>query len=70
MKEYIITLSWDTEAGVWYAANDEIPIVLESESFDSLVERVRIAAPELLEANGADPKCILHFMAERKDWVA
>ncbi|MCL1895647.1 MAG: DUF1902 domain-containing protein [Clostridiales bacterium] len=48
----MINLFWDEEASVWVATNDEIPIALESGSLDLLMERVRIATPELLELNG------------------
>ena len=41
---------WDPETEVWIAtSNDVLGLVLESGSFDALVERVRIAIPELLE---------------------
>jgi hypothetical protein len=70
MQEYIINLLWDAEAGVWYAINDEIPMALESKSIDTLIERVKLATPELLELNGKDSKCTLHFIAERKEDVA
>jgi hypothetical protein len=70
MSEYIITMTWDNEASVWCAVCDDIPIALESGSFDALVERVKVAAPEMLQMNGADPKCTLKFMAERRDGVA
>ncbi len=47
-----IKIIWDNEAGVWVATSQDVPgLVLESGSFDALVERVRIAAPELLEMN-------------------
>jgi len=43
---------WDD--GVWCAeSDDELGIVLESSSFDTLVERVRAAVPEMLELNFA-----------------
>ena len=52
MAEYLIQFLWDKEAAVWVATSDDIPgLVLESGSFDALVERVRAAAPELLEMN-------------------
>ena len=70
MSEYIITMTWDKEATVWCAVCDDIPIALESGSFDALVERVKTAAPELLQLNGADSKCVLRFVAERSDSVA
>ena len=70
MIEYVIEINWDNEAAVWYAVNDDIPIVLESGSFDALVERVKIAVPEILELNGKDADCYLHFIANRKEEVA
>ena len=70
MVEYTIAMTWDSDAAVWCAVCDDIPIALESSSFDALVERVKAATPELLEMNGADPDCVLHFVAERKDNVA
>lgn len=50
--EYIINLTWDNEANVWIAQSDDVPgLVLESGSFDALIERVRFAIPELLQLN-------------------
>jgi hypothetical protein len=67
MDEYEILLVWDDEAARWIAENDDIPIALESDSLDTLIERVRIAVPELLELNGK--KCVnvaLNFKMERQ----
>lgn len=50
--EYKIQLLWDNEASVWVATSTDVPgLVLESGSFDALIERVRYAIPELLELN-------------------
>ena len=49
---YIINVNWDEEAGVWYAVCDDIPLALESNSFDALIVKVKIAAYETLEMNG------------------
>ena len=67
MNEYTVFLSWDDEAQVWYCTSDDIPgLILESSSLDSLVERARHAAPELLELMGRDPaNASLSFKAER-----
>jgi hypothetical protein len=66
MIEYTILLTWDDEARVWVAVNDDIPIALNSASLDELIERVRLAAPEMLEMNGKPYKGIpLHFKADR-----
>ena len=70
MQEFTILISWDKTAAVWYAVCDEIPIALESGSFDALIERVKIATPELLELNGKSTECILNFITNRKEEVA
>ena len=70
MSEYTIKMNWDTEAKIWYAICDDIPLALESGSFDALVERVKVAVPELLQLNGAESACTLHFLAECKIGVA
>ena len=49
---YDIEVIWDEEAGVWCAICDAIPLALECNSFDALIERVKIAAFEILELNG------------------
>ena len=51
MNEYEIMLVWDDEAQKWYAQNDDIPIMLEDGSIDTLINRVKLAAPEMLEIN-------------------
>jgi hypothetical protein len=67
MEEYTITITFDEEAAVWYALNDDIPIALESDSLDVLIDRVKLAVPELLELNGKNHEhTILHFTMERE----
>ena len=70
--EYTITFSWDDEASVWIAECHELPgLILESGSFDALVERVKIAVPDLLELDRAEGTQVkLHFKAERLAVVA
>ncbi len=69
--EYVVKLIWDPEASVWVATSDDIPgLVLESGSFDALLERVRFAAPELLELNGTQRPVALSFQAERLERIA
>ena len=48
---YNIDVNWDETAGVWCAVCDEIPLALESNSFDALIEKVKTAAHEILELN-------------------
>jgi hypothetical protein len=67
MNEYEILLVWDDEAARWVAENDDIPIALEADSLDVLIERVRIAVPELLELNGKNyVNAALNFKMERQ----
>ena len=67
MDKYEILLVWDDEASRWVAENDDIPIALESDSLDVLIERVRIAVPELLELNGKNcANVALNFRMERQ----
>lgn len=48
-----VNVTWDADAGVWVAESEDVPgLVLESGSFDALVERLRYAVPEMLELNG------------------
>ena len=65
MKTCKIKMMWDED--MWIAeSDDELGIVLESASFDTLVERVRVAVPEMLELN-CDYKgdVQIHFEAKR-----
>ena len=48
---YYIDMSWDETAGVWCAVCDEIPLALESNSFDALIGKVKVVAYEILELN-------------------
>lgn len=70
--EYIVRLIWDDDAGVWVATSDDIPgLVLESGSFDALLERVRFAAPELLALNHTPTTPLsLTFLSERHERIA
>jgi predicted RNase H-like HicB family nuclease len=72
MNEYTVLLTWDNEARVWIAESDDIPgLILESESLDALIERVKDASPELLELNGRVHNNVsLLFKMERRAVVA
>jgi hypothetical protein len=71
MNEYTVLLNWDEEASKWYALNDDIPIILEDASLDTLISRVKIAVPEILEMNG-QPHTDIHllFRMERQAVIA
>ena len=48
----IVKIHWDDEAEVWVAICDELGIALESGSYDALIEKVRVAVPEMIDLNG------------------
>ena len=70
MKEYTVLLNWDDEAQKWYAQNDDIPILLEDYSLDTLMNRVKQAVPEMLELNKHPPNACLLFKMEAQAVVA
>ena len=50
--DYIITLLWDTEASVWVATSEDIKgLILESGSLAVLIQKIRVAIPDLLKLN-------------------
>lgn len=58
---YDIQLVWDDEAKVRMATSEDIPgLILEDESADKLIQRVILAAPEIIELNGTE-KSSCHF---------
>ena len=69
--DYVVKFTWDNEAGVWIATSDDIPgLVLESGSFDALLERTRFAVPELMELNSDNNAPLsLTFKSERHERI-
>ena len=69
---YNVNINWDSEAKVWYALSTDIPgFALESDSYDVLIDRVRLAVPELLELNGIkDNNINVNFVSTRLEKVA
>ena len=67
--EYVIKFTWDDEASVWIATSNDIPgLILESGSFDALLERTRYAVPELLALNSTESQSLsLTFKSERHE---
>ena len=71
INEYKIVFSWDSEANVWIATSEDIHgLILENSSFDTLMEKVRLAVPELLEIeNRLHDTIFLDCVASRKELV-
>ena len=69
MSTYNVIVAWDEEANVWTAISDEIPLALESNSYDALLEKVKVAAPEILELN-SDVHLPANFLVKSERLVA
>ena len=60
---FTVKTAWEDEASVWTAICDEIPIATESDTYEGLLERVKLIAPEIVEMNyGYTGPLDLHFM--------
>jgi hypothetical protein len=69
--DYTVTVNRDEIAGVWCAVCDSIPLALESHSFDALIARTKIAAPEILTLNGKNGENVrLCFVTAHWEQVA
>ena len=66
-----IKLVWDKKSEVWIATSQDVPgLILESESLDVLINKVRTAIPELIELNGTKHReYSLLYETERTDKV-
>ena len=63
---YNIQLDWDDEAKVWMATSEDIPgLILEDESADKLIQRVMLAAPEIIELNGVEKRQDFYFHCDK-----
>jgi predicted RNase H-like HicB family nuclease len=61
MTECTILLTWDDEARVWVAESPNIQgLIIESDSLDGLIERVKTAVPDLMELNGQAHTVTVH----------
>ena len=68
---YNVKLTWDGEVSMWVATSDDVPgLVLESNSYDVLIEKVKVAIPELLELNNNASLKTIKFISERLVEVA
>jgi predicted RNase H-like HicB family nuclease len=53
MPLYHINAEWDEEAAVWVASSEDVPgLATGADTFEALVEKLKVAIPDLLEANG------------------
>ena len=67
----IIKLIWDEEEKFWHSESmdERFGLTLESGSLDVLIERVKMAVPEMFEINGYKGEINLSFEIEREDKI-
>jgi len=52
-RDITIDARWDGETSVWIATSDEVPgLVVEADTWPSMIEEVRLVLPDLLELSG------------------
>ncbi len=69
--QYHVNLEWDPEACVWIGTSDDIiGLVMEGETVDALIQRIRLAVPELLELNRQEPGDSILFHCARMERLA
>jgi len=63
----VIKLIWNDEENFWFSKSmdDRFGLTLESGSLDVLIERVRIAIPEMFETIGYTDEINLSFEIDR-----
>ena len=64
----VIRLIWDENENFWYSKSldDRFGLTLESGSLDVLIERVRMAIPEMLKVIECNDEVDLSFEIERR----
>ena len=67
-----INMFWDYEACVWVATSENLPgLVLENESFEALVDEVKLAVPTLIRLNQIPCSYVaLNFITTRSERLA
>ncbi len=57
MKVYHVDVEWDGEAKVWVASSDDVPgLATGADTMEELIDRLKSAISDLLEANGMLPE--------------
>ena len=56
MAPYQVKAEWDEEASVLVASSEDVPgLATGADTFEGLIDKLKIVIPELLEANGLLP---------------
>jgi hypothetical protein len=65
-RDITVKARWDDEASVWLATSDDVPgLVVEADTWPSMINEVQLVLPELLEVSGQSAdKLSVTFKAE------
>jgi predicted RNase H-like HicB family nuclease len=56
MPPYHVNVEWDDEGQVWVASSDDVPgLATGADTFEALVQKLKVVIPELLIENGLLP---------------
>jgi len=69
----VVNVEWDPEAKVWVAeSNDVLGLATGADMLEELIERLKIAIPEMLAENGIafEPGLLFKIDAERSESIA
>ena len=71
MKEsYTVQIQWDDEAKVWWGySNDINGLVLEGDTAEELIQKMLVAAPEMIELNEMEKCDRINFVLSRQEQV-
>ena len=66
-----VKLIWNEEGNIWYSKSmdERFGLTLESKSLDTLIEKVKNVAPEMLELINCKGETELFFEIERVDKI-
>lgn len=67
-----VKILWDPEAAVWITKSEELPgLLLESGSYDALIERVKHAISDFIDVDEIDKidYCDINFVGDRLERV-
>ena len=67
---------WDEKAEVWVAESEDVPgLITEATTMESLISKLKVLIPELLEANGVifeingTEQIPFHLLSERSEKI-
>jgi hypothetical protein len=73
VQPIIVNAIWDAESKVWIAESDGVPgLATGANTLEELVEKLRIAMPELLTENGVSfeaDRLLFKIDAERSEYA-